>query len=146
MPVRTQWIEVEPEWFQANFPKAALVLQESLERRRLALPSAEDLWGSAEPDDIRQFVELVEEEGAEEAAITETGTDVEQEPEAEEQRSGETHWYDTIQRNDFLRGLARRGLDVKTACRVLGIDDIHDYRGRLQDIWSELDKKVGGGA
>jgi hypothetical protein len=138
--VRTQWIEIEPEWFQSNFPKAALVLQESLERRRLALPSAEDLWGPAEPDAIRQFVELAEEEGAEETAMA----DANEVQETEAAKPEEPHWYDTVQRNDFLRGLAKRGLDVKAACQVLGIGDIHEYTGRLQDIWPELDKRVGG--
>jgi hypothetical protein len=46
MPVRTQWIEIEPTWFQANVGRTGAVLAESQQRRRLlAAVANRDLYG-----------------------------------------------------------------------------------------------------
>jgi len=56
MPVRTQWIEIEPTWFASHFTRKREVLAESAQRRRLlAAQASVDLFGAAngaEPSDL----------------------------------------------------------------------------------------------
>jgi len=68
MPVRTQWIEIDPGWFGENYPRRQEVLLESVQRRRLlAAQASVDLFGednghdtaseAAIPDPAVQFEE-----------------------------------------------------------------------------------------
>ena len=66
MPVRTQWVEIDPTWFAANFPRKAEICTESVRRRyQLAQQAITDLFGAnggeaptlALPDPVAQFEE-----------------------------------------------------------------------------------------
>lgn len=46
MPVRTQWVEIDPAWFQANFMRRPEILAESARVKAICAPvSVQDLYG-----------------------------------------------------------------------------------------------------
>ena len=54
MPVRTPWVEVEPEWFQTNIANTTAVLRESRQLRQLQAGAARaDLYGEEHDDDFK---------------------------------------------------------------------------------------------
>jgi len=53
MPVRTQYLEIDPAWFAKSFPRKAEIAAESIKRRRqLALQAVTDLFGANGDDDV----------------------------------------------------------------------------------------------